>query len=505
MRAFKIAICFSLLTSIAALLAVCAGCEIMPVTRYKPTLHNPFIGEMKTIAILPFFNYSDNPNANGREFAKNFANELQRIPGFIVIANKIVEETMLKHNLHKFESVDDIRYLAQLLKVDVVVVGKIHGFSMNYPPYTKFETEWYSVNPYLHPIPAGYGLPWGTEYEQYIPDKIVLQAEMALAEAQIKTQTPKFDPIKPRAEPEADGSEDVGLSAPKESLRDRRIRLMAATIPNNLDTETVQEPTLEELADRRQALSLNNQLKGTGVPYVPDGLPVTNEEKTLAKMRSEIGHPLQNGPWQSETQQPNQLPWSQQSPYPEIRANTANPGGYEGNYAGYPIPPNVQQTLTPEQLQQYGWVHQPIPAVPPQYRLMPGMPVEGRYGMIYGEPDRFPGLPQDWPDPRGFIPESPVQERAERKEKNESPIISHINVYNGNDSEFMQALADYDFLFRDDKRISGKQSILTNRTEFVSFCCRMHIWEIFSTRGGAGPAEKVTRNWKFWNGGERPY
>ncbi|MDR3183058.1 MAG: hypothetical protein LBT89_09105, partial [Planctomycetaceae bacterium] len=152
MRAIRFVIFLSLLISTAAVLVVSAGCEIMPVTRYKPTLHNPFVGEMKVIAVLPFFNYSDNPNANGREFAKNFANELQRIPGFIVIANKVVEETMLKHNLHQFESVDDIRYLAQLLKVDAVVVGKIHGFSMNYPPYTKFETEWYCVNPYLHPI-----------------------------------------------------------------------------------------------------------------------------------------------------------------------------------------------------------------------------------------------------------------------------------------------------------------------------------------------------------------
>ncbi|MDR3181892.1 MAG: hypothetical protein LBT89_03070, partial [Planctomycetaceae bacterium] len=351
----------------------------------------------------------------------------------------------------------------------------------------------------------GYGLPWGTEYEQYIPDKIVLQAEMALAEAQIKTQTPKFDPIKPRTEPEDDGSENAELTEPKESLRERRIRLMAATIPNNLDTETVQEPTLEQIAERRQALSLNDQLKSTGVPYIPDALPVTSVENKTAKIRSEIGHPLQDGPWQSETQKPNSLPWSLQNPHPDVRRQTMNSGVYEGNYAGYPVPPEVQKHLTAEQMQQYGWTNQPIPAIPPQYQSMPGMPVEGQYGMIYGEPDRFPGLPKDWPDPRGFIPEGPAPERKEQKQKNDTPIISHINVYNGNDSEFMQALADYDFLFRDDKRISGKQSILTNRTEFISFCCRMHIWEIFSTRGGAGPAEKVTRNWKFWNGGERPY
>jgi hypothetical protein len=153
----------------------------------------------------------------------------------------------------------------------------------------------------------------------------------------------------------------------------------------------------------------------------------------------------------------------------------------------------------------YGIVAQPIPPVQPMYQQMPGMPVEGQYGMVMGEPDRFPGLTSDWPDPRGLIPEGPKPERSVGKTKNEGPIISWVNVYNGNDSEFMQALDDYDFLFRDDKRLNGKQTILANRSEFIAFCCRMHIWEIFSARGGAGPAEKVSRAWKPWNGGVRPY
>ena len=125
--------------------------------------------------------------------------------------------------------------------------------------------------------------------------------------------------------------------------------------------------------------------------------------------------------------------------------------------------------------------------------------------MVMGEPDRFPGLPKDWPDPRGLIPEGPEPERPVRKVKNNGPILHHIAIYNGNDSEFMQALEDYDFLFRDDKRIASKQSLLNNRTEFISFCCRLHIWEMLSARGGAGRAEKVVREWKLWHGGKRPY
>ena len=488
-----------------------AGCEIIPVTRYKPTLHNPFVGEMRSVAVVPFYNLTDSPRVDGREFAHYFALELQRIPGFIVIPNKTVEEVMLDNNLelHKFESVDDIRYLAQLLNVDAVVIGKIHGFSMNYPPYLKLDTEWYSVNPYLHPIPIGYGLPWGTEYERFIPDKIVLLTEMELAEAQIKTQTPKFEPIKPQQNGNASDNFDafLPLAPPPQARREETIRLMsgtqqtAATIPNNMRLESIDEDYLNDQALHRQNLAMNRHLAGTGVPYIPDAQPVTDKEKRELLFRESMDHPLIHGPWRSERAPENQMPWSVQNHYPTYQQNMLNPGGFVGNYPGYPPPAG----MTTEQLTLYGVVAQPIMPVHPMYPTMPGMPVEGHYGMIMGEPDRYPGLPQDWPDPLGFIPEGPKPERAVGKEKNNGPIISWVNVYNGNDSEFTQALEDYDFLFRDDKRLSGKQTILANRNEFVSFCCRLHIWEIFSARGGAGPAEKVSRARKPWQGGERPY
>ena len=481
-----------------------SGCEVLPVTRYKPNLHNPFVGEMYSVAIVPFYNLTDNPRVDGREFARLFALELQRVPGFKVIANKTVEDTMWEHenDLHRLESVDDIRYLAQLLKVDAVVIGKIHNFSMSYPPHTKFETEWYSANPYLHPIPAGYGLPWGTEYEHYIPDKIVLQAEIELARAQIQTQTPKFEPVKPKQSGTPDDSDAFfELFPPKTAQRDGTITQMAATIPNNMQMQSTDEVSMNDQALHRQNLAMNRLLVTTGIPYVPDVKPVTEKEQKEFFLRSELDHPLKHGPWESETAKENQLPFSSQNQHQMYQQNMLNPGGFAGHYPGFPVPPG--QTI--EQLTEYGVVAVPIPPVQPMYPLMPGMPVEGQPGMVMGEPDRFPGLPHDWPDPRGFIPEGPKPERMVGKEKNDGPIISWINVYSGNDSEFMQALQDYDFLFRDDKRLNSKQTILTNRNEFISFCCRMHIWEIFSARDGIRPAEKVSRTWKPWYGGERPY
>ena len=483
-----------------------SGCEVMPVTRYKPELHNP-LPQMETVAIVPFYNHTGNPRVDGRDFANSFALELQRIPGFKVIANKIVEDVMVEHELHKFESIDDIRYLAQLLKVDVVVIGKIHSFNMNYPPIAKFETDWYHVNPYLQPIPYGRNLPWGTEHERYIPDKIVLLTELELAKAQLKTQTPTFDPVKRDQGGGADDSAVFELiPPPKQARRAETIRQVsatqaAATIPNNMRVESTDETNLFDLAEKRQNLEMNRRLAGTGVPYVPDADPVTEKDKMEFLLRTTVEHPLKHGPWQSETAQENQLPWSVQSPHPTYQQRMMNPGRFLGNYPGFPQP----EGLPAEQLTEYGFVAQPIPPVQPQYPLMPGMPVQGHYGMVMGEPDRFPGLPADWPDPRGLIPDGPQPERPVGEEKNNGPIISWVNVYKGDDSEFMQALDDYNFTFRDDKRLDGKQTILSNRKEFVAFCCRLHIWEIFSARGGAGPAEKVSRAWKPYMGGHRPY
>lgn len=482
----------------------------MPTTRYKPTLHNPF-PELSSVAVLPFYNKTGNPNVDGREFALHYANELQRVPGFKVIANETVEKTMLDNELLKLESVDDIRYLAQLLKVDAIVVGQIHDFSGYYPPRVKLQTEWYAVNPYLHPIPFGYGLPWGTEYEGFIPDKIALLAEKELATAQIKTQTPEYEPIKSpkerleeerrRLQEEQRATQGPSREQPKKAKKENPIRLASGT----LDYEQLNEAELSNYAEYRQDQFLNKHLASTGVPFIPEARPMSEEDRKkeleAEMMDPQIPHPLVYGPWPSMRAMPNQSPWSDQNAYTMAQQNQMDPGLYQGHYPGYPYP----AYMTPEQLAQYGWANQPIAPMLPYNQQMPGLPVEGQPGMVMGEPDRFPGLPTDWPDPRGFIPEGPQPERPARKVKSDAPVLSHIAIYDGNDAEFMQALQDYDFLFRDDKRIAGERSLLNNRGEFIRFCCRMHIWQMLGARGGAGTAERVVREWKIWKGGERPY
>jgi hypothetical protein len=119
---------------------------------------------------------------------------LQSIPGFEVVPVGVVEAAMRQHGI-LLRGPDDARRLAQLLNVDAIVIGAVTDYSPYYPPRLALQVEWYAANPCFHPIPPGYGLPWGTPEEQEIPGPLVFEAEMALAREQLATQTPAFTPV----------------------------------------------------------------------------------------------------------------------------------------------------------------------------------------------------------------------------------------------------------------------------------------------------------------------
>ncbi len=87
--------------------------------------------------------------------------------------------------------------LAQILGVDAVVVGVVTEYTPYYPPRLTMQVQWFTANPNFHPIPAGYGLPWGTAGEKDIPGPVVFQAELELAKEQLKTQTPPYQKLPP--------------------------------------------------------------------------------------------------------------------------------------------------------------------------------------------------------------------------------------------------------------------------------------------------------------------
>jgi len=314
------------------------GCSLLPEIAHQPTLHNPF-PQLSKVAVVTFFNQSDEPTVDGRQFASAYFNELQLVPGFEVVPVDVVRTAITQHDI-KLDNPADVRRLAQILEVDAVVLGTVTDFSPYYPPRCGLHVEWYAANPCFHPIPPGYGLPWGTPEEEHIPGKLVFEAELALAKEQLKTQTPPYSP------------------APSDSV------------------------------------------SAAGEPPMPA------------------------------------------------------PGAYLSAQAS--DGPSVDTTVTEVATDI-------IPA----------------------------GLPPDWPDPRGFIP-PPPSPRPPACRPTSAPVMQHTRTYNGHDSEFTEALRSYHF-FRDDARFGGWQSYLERSDDFIRFCCRMHIWEMLTARGGAGKTRVVWR------------
>jgi hypothetical protein len=161
---------------------------LLPERLHQPTLHNPF-PQLTKVAVPPFFNLSHEATLDGRKVANAYFNELQLVPGFEVVPVGVTERAMQDYGI-ELRGAGDARRLAQILKVDAVVIGAVTDYTPYYPPRMSLQVEWYAANPGFHPIPPGYGLPWGTHAERDIPGPLVFEAEMALAKAQLKTQTP---------------------------------------------------------------------------------------------------------------------------------------------------------------------------------------------------------------------------------------------------------------------------------------------------------------------------
>lgn len=165
-----------------------SGCALFPEIAYQPTFHNPF-PQLSTVAIVPFFNFTNNQTLNTIQFSEAYGTELQKIPGFTVVPVSLVQKH-IEANHTQLNSPEDMQKLARDLGVDAVVLGVITDYDSWYPPRIGLQTQWYAANPGYHPIPPGYGLPWGTPDEQDIPGPVVFEAEMALAKAQLDTQVP---------------------------------------------------------------------------------------------------------------------------------------------------------------------------------------------------------------------------------------------------------------------------------------------------------------------------
>ena len=168
-----------------------AGCSLFPESRHRDVVHNPF-PQLKRVAVLPFYNQSGEPTVDVDMVAEKYYAELQAVPGFEVLPLGVAKAQWLAYSVHYGEprTGADFQQLARQMGVEAIVVGSVTDFEAYYPPRMAMTVHWYAANEGFHPIPAGYGLPWGTEQEKQIPRRIVREAEFDLARSQLATQTP---------------------------------------------------------------------------------------------------------------------------------------------------------------------------------------------------------------------------------------------------------------------------------------------------------------------------
>ena len=528
---------------VVLLLITSAGCSVLPQRRFKPTLHNPRM-QLREVAVVPFLNRSGNDHADGYEVAQLYANQLQRVSGFHVTPVETVKQAMLDAKLTRFESVDDIRALGEFLNVDVVVMGAINQYSSYQPPNITLEVEWYATNPYFHPIVAGHGLPWGTPAEKEIPDRVILQVEQDLARAQLATQTP---------DPKALSLQKIDTESMSEQLAPSQFPSGQSPLQQMPNAATPHFQSGYDNFNSQNAYPDSGAASGMTVPqlnmpnaaYLP---PSLSPNFTLPQNGGNTVLPTDNGTGrqvvtayypQFETENGSYAEYynDEENSNPETQEylQKQREAMQEMALRARGVPSRPKKLSTPETTRQYDpyeapsrlpsqriagsvaatdrsnvaqnssqtYAEQPlpvvmghVPAVPDYLAVMPGTPVG--QGLIAGEPVAFPGLPANWPDPRGLIPDGPQATLPDDLTMSYEPVMRHVATYNGNDVDFTRRLADYESLFVDDRRIGGWQGILRRRTDFISACCCMHIWEMLSCRGGAGKAERVCTQEKFW-------
>lgn len=114
------------------------GCAVI-----ETSVINPVPGLSK-VAIVPFFNHSQDPSVDGREFAMAYYAELQKIPGFQVVPVSVSEVAIHQHRL-QFADDKDAARLAKILDVDAVVIGAVTDFTPYYPPRVGLDVTWYTT------------------------------------------------------------------------------------------------------------------------------------------------------------------------------------------------------------------------------------------------------------------------------------------------------------------------------------------------------------------------
>ncbi|BBO30932.1 hypothetical protein PLANPX_0544 [Lacipirellula parvula] len=414
---------------------------MFPEITQEPTIRNPF-PQLRRVAVAPFFNQSDSPTVDGREFAMAYFTELQLTPGFEVVPLGVVEEAIIAHRID-LNRPGEARRLGQLLGVDAVAIGAVIDYAEYYPPRIGMRVEWYASNPGFHEIPAGYGLPWGTPEEEFIPDSLVYESQMALFRAEMQGISPQCDEAcMPLPAPPTGNQPTAPAPLVDPSLREDHSEDDdgdgAGPAENNPFFDPNETSSIRIVDQNVQRADLEVEMPETTKPTrapsaKASSLKASSLKKSAAKSQPKTPQRVASNAAAASVPQAV-------ATAPAVAAGAL--GAAAAAAAGYPLPPEA---------------------------------------CACGPDNNFGGLYAMGPGRAACVPFN-------------GPVLSHSAIYNGADDKITEALEGYVF-FRDDQRYGGWQPYLSRSNEFIRFCCHLHICEMLSARGGGSAKMDVLMRW----------
>jgi hypothetical protein len=433
-------------------LSLLSGCTAFPDIKHKPQYHNPF-PELTVIAILPFRNQSQEPALSGARVSMAYYNELQSIPGFEVLPVGVVETQLAYFETQVIKrtisTTEDFQNFARSIGADAVLQGSVTDYHAYYPPRMTLKVNWYAANPGLHPIPVGYGLPWGTKEEKNIPNWVKLEAERELARAQIATQTPTVEEVGSGVA-NSTNNDSSGMN----SSRGSDIEESNLPSPKKLSNPPESIPSDPVNNDSSQSDPVASKIKNTRIPLPGSAVALRHQSEIAQVSYSQVLEREED----ADMEEPARLP-------AKITSLESQPVLKVNERGEFILDPEAKIESESDTSAYEGAVCEDDIVV-----------MDDSMGMIGEE------LPADWPDPNGFIPPRPQSQRPMIRPQYNA-VISHMKAYNGNDEDFTQALEDY-YYFSDDARVGGWQTYLQRSEDFIRFCCHQHIVETLGSRGG---------------------
>ncbi len=396
------------------------GCSAVPDVRTKRTYHNPF-PQISRVAVLPFRNQSEEPTLSGIRVSLAYYNELQSVPGFEVLPLGVVENqlTDFERNVIR-RPIATAQDFQQFAKF-LGVDAVLQGAVTDYSPYYPPRMT-LKVNWYAA-NPGLYPIPvgYGLPWGTKAEKKIPSWIRLEAERALAKEQLATQTPI--------DYESESG-------------QLLSPTIP---------EPRLpKEPFPSEELRAPTPAPKGTPTPATPDRSLSKRTYGTVFAIEEDVSVMLAG---HEEVFEPARLPAKVSTLQRESRPSTV-----EESNRGPGVSPGITFATPGE---------------------TPGPRVEVDSFLPLAQEE---GIPENWPDPRGFVPRRPTPTPPPMEPQYE-PILSHMKAYNGNDEDFTQSLQEY-YYFRDDARFGGWQSYLQRSEDFIRFCCHLHIVETLSSRGG---------------------